>query len=360
MKKIIGLLLVLMLVSPMAALAEPTDAEYEKWATEHGYVKMDTVDATSSATAKKAGGVNYGAIEWDDELRIAAIKEILKGGVYLGDPAFAQDETGNNYREMYQLATCANNIPSNTNLELVMDASTLHLLGSSEANTGKTIEFQANPNVSVSWCRQLRVEEEETYNYYCSYGVQFNGKVTIYTADDLATPEGEAAIINLFDKYYPTLASTWVAYGAGLADKTTPEEIKAAKLAYITKSMSSGSMVLYEIVPTSIVITAPFLMNMSPSMANAGRFTAVQEGEDKYAYDLGLSDALLDKLVAFKAAYIATDAGKAEVEAYYTAGMYPTLDGYCATYGCPTSLDYALMETNAAGLKTQTTYVPAE
>ena len=183
MKKMLAMLLILALCLPTLAFAEITDEEGKAWAEAHGYVlnpeengyiKAEP-DILTSATQQKVGGVNYGAIEWTDELRVAAIKEFLKGGRYLGDPAFAQDETGYNYREMYQLATSHNNIPKNTNLELVLDADTLCLLGSSEANTGKTIEFQRNPKVSISWCRQLREEEEDTYNYYCSYGIQFDG-----------------------------------------------------------------------------------------------------------------------------------------------------------------------------------------
>ncbi len=384
--------LMLMSAFGCAAPAAPTDAEaptvseadYKAWAEANGYVYKPEEngyvlnpedkgyvlnpeengymallpDIVGSATLNKAGGVNYGAIEWDDELRVAAIKEFLKGGKYLGDPSFAQDETGNNYREMYQLATSYNNVPSNTNLELVLDAKSLHLIGSSEANTGKTLEFALNPNVSVSWCRQLRVEDEHLYNYYCSYGVQINGRVLIYTARDLEDPAKVEAILNCFDVYYPTLASTWGAYAAGFAGQTDAEAIRAAKLAYATKTLEAGSMVLYEIIPTEIIITAPFLMNMSPSMANAMRFTTVQEGDDKYAYDLGIDDAFMDKLIAFKNAYLATADGKAAVEAYYSAPMFAGLDGYCAQANMPTSKDLALMTTNAAGMKTQTTYVP--
>lgn len=342
------------------------DTPYADWAYTHGfvympeengYIKAET-DAISSATLAKQGGVNYGAIEWDSELQKSAIREFLKGGKYLGDPAFAQDETGNNYREMYQMATAYNNIPSNTNLEMVLDAKTLHLVGSSEAGTGKTIEFQKNPNVSISWCRQLRVEEEETYNYYGSYGVQIDGTVRVYTAADLETEEGQDALINVFDCYYPTLASTWQAYGAGLAGLTDEAAIREAKLAYIGTNLNAGSMVVYEIIPSRIVITAPFLMNMAPTMANASMNTTVQEGEDKYAYALGLSDEFIDALIAYKNAFMATEEGMAVVNEYYTTGMFPTLDSYCAAYGMPTSLEYALMDNNAAGLKTQTTYIP--
>ncbi len=315
-------------------------------------------DIVGSATLNKAGGVNYGAIEWDTELQEAAIREFLKGGKYLGDASFAQDETGYNYREMYQMATSYNNIPNNTNLEMVMDADTLHLIGSSEANTGKTIEFRHNPVVSISWVRQLRPEDEEKYNYYCSYGVTINGTVHIYSADDLATTEGQDALINCFDVYYPTLASTWGAYGAGLAGLTDEAAIREAKLAYITKTMEAGSMVVYEIIPSEIIITAPFIMNMAPTMANATTFTTVQDGGDRFNYDLGISDEFIDKLIEYKNEYLATEEGMKTVTDYYSSETYQAMDAYCAAYGSPTSLEYALMDNNAAGIKTQTTYIP--
>ena len=365
-QKFIALFLMLMLLVPAFAMAEVTDEQYAQWAVEHGYVlnpeengyiKLQP-DALSSATANKVGGVNYGAIEWSDELRVSAIKEFLKGGHYLGSADFAQDETGYNYREMYQMATSYNNVPYNTNLELVLDADSLNLLGVSEAGTSKTLQFMLNPYVSISWCRQLRPHEEDMYNYYCSYGVQYDGVVRVYTAKDLETKEGQDALINLFDKYYPTLASNWGAYSACFAGLTDEQAIREGKLAYITKSVTGGAMVIYEVIPTRIIITAPFLMNMSPSMANGGRFTQQQEGAPKYNYTLEISESFLDELVAFKNAYIATEEGLEAVKSYYSTGMYPMLDGLCATYGAPTSLDYALMTTNAAGIKTQTTYLP--
>ena len=349
-----------------------TDEQGAKWAEENGYVKVDSssgatassspdaeTDTTTSATEKQQGGVNYGAIEWDEPLQEAAIKEFLKGGKYIGDASLYQDDTGYNYREMYQMATVRNGKPVNTNLEMVLDASDLHLLGVSEAGTGKTQDFEKDPNVSISWVRQLHEEDEETYNYYCSYGVQYDGTVKIYTASDLETEEGQDALINLFDKYYPTLASTWAGYGASFADKTDADEIRTAKLEYITNTVSKGASVYYEIIPTKIVITAPFLMNLSPTMANAATFTTEMTGaSSRYNYSLGLTDAFIDKLVDYKAAFIADDTGKEEVTAYYSTGMFPTLDEYCKSMSVPTSLEYALDPTNAAGLKTQTTYLP--
>lgn len=140
----------------------------------------------------------------------------------------------------------------------------------------------------------------------------------VYTLDDLNTTEGQDALINLCDKYYPTLASIWAAYGKGLADVADAAALREAKLTYITNTLQRGSMVYYEVIPESIVITAPFLMNMAPTMSNASRFTQQQEGTPKYAYTLCLSESFLDKLVAYKAAYIGTEAGKAAVTEYYT------------------------------------------
>ena len=358
MKKLLSILLAAMMLLPCIAAAEMTDEELHAWAIANGYVKAE-VDALSSATTNKAGGVNFGAIEWTEELQVMAIKEFLKGGHYLGDATYAQDDSGWNYREMYQMATVYGGMPNNTNLELVLDVDSLCLLGVSEAGTSKTLHFNYNPNVSISWCRQLRPHEEDTYNYYCSYGVQYDGVVRIFNPADLETEEGKAKLLNLFDKYYPTLATSWMGYAATFAGLTDEAEITAAKLGYIEKQLKGGAMVIYEVVPTRIIITAPFLINMSPSMTNGVKFVNQQEGEKKYAYDLLLTESFLDALVDYKNAYLATEEGLAQVQEYYVTGMYPMLDGLCAQYGAPTSLQIAMMPTTAAGLKTQTTWEPA-
>ena len=358
MKKLLAILMIATLLLPALAMADMTEDELHAWALANGYVKAEA-DAVTSATVNKAGGVNFGAIEWTEELQVMAIKEFLKGGHYLGDATYAQDDSGWNYREMYQMATVSGNIPNNTNLELVLDSDSLCLLGVSEAGTAKTLHMQQNPNVSISWCRQLRPHEEETYNYYCSYGVQFDGVVRIFTPADMQTEEGKAKLLNLFDKYYPTLATSWMGYAATFAGLTDEAEITAAKLGYIEKQLNGGAMVIYEVVPNRIIVTAPFLINMSPQMINGINFVTQLEGEKKYAYDLLLTEEFLDALVAYKAAYIATEEGKAAVEAYYATGMYPMLDQYCANYGAPTSLQICMMPNTAAGLKTQTTWEPA-
>ena len=121
-----------------------------------------------------------------------------------------------------------------------------------------TIEFLRLPCPSVGPPAPLL--RRRSYNYLLSYGVQLAER-RVYTAADLKTTRGRMLITD--SKYYPTLASNWAAYSASFAG-STPEEIREGKLGYITSSISSGSMVVYEVSPTRIIITAPFLMNMAP------------------------------------------------------------------------------------------------
>lgn len=63
----------------------------------------------------------------------------------------------------------------------------------------------------------------------------------VYTLDDLNTTEGQDALINLCDKYYPTLASIWAAYGKGLADVADAAALREAKACSIVFKRLSRS-----------------------------------------------------------------------------------------------------------------------
>ena len=382
MKKYIALLLTFVMLFALCAcgaapaasaeetVKEPTDEEYAAWAEEHGYVldpeengylKLSPELATA-ATVSGVGGINFGCIDWSEDLQKAAVREWLKGGVTNVDPAQAQDDSGYNYRNMMQLATSYNNVPTNTNLELVLDIDSLHLLGISEAGTSKTIEFAENPNVCVAWSRQISVPEEEMgYNYYSSYGLSYYGQVKIYTSADLETEEGQNAVLNLFDRYYVTGASFWAGYTKAITDWSDEAAVREAKLAYITNTLASGSMVAYEIIPTRIVITCPFVILMAPVYMNAVKYGTVQEGDDKYGYDLGIRDEFFDLLIAYKAEWLKDEANVKALEEYYSAGRYQQLDAALAAAGMDfTHVSLAENPASVAGFKTQTTYVPAE
>ena len=78
MKKLLAILLAAMMLIPGIAAAEMTEDELHAWALANGYVKVGA-DAITSATTNKAGGVNFGAIEWTNDLQVMAIKEFLIG-----------------------------------------------------------------------------------------------------------------------------------------------------------------------------------------------------------------------------------------------------------------------------------------
>lgn len=385
MKKILAMLLALTMVfalcacgaAPTAAEApaeipavkEPTPEEYAAWAEangyvlnpeENGYAKLSPELATA-ATVSGVGGINYGCIDWSEDLQKAAVREFLKGGMINADPAHAQDDSGYNYRNMMQMATSYNNVPNNTNLELVLDIDSLSLLGVSEAGTSKTIEFAENPNVCVAWSRQISVPEEEAgYNYYGSYGLSFYGTVKIYTSADLETEEGQNAAINVFDRYYITGPEFWGPYTKGIEDWTDEAAVREAKLAYVTNTLAAGSMVAYEIIPTRIVVTCPAILLMAPQRSNALMYGTVQEGADKYGYELGIRDEFFDQMIAYKAEWMADEANAKAMEEYYAGPMFQMLDGALAGAGMETTnLQLAQNPDSAAGFKTQTTYTPA-
>lgn len=352
------------------AAKKPTDEEYAAWAEEHGYVlnpeengylKLSPELATA-ATVSGVGGINFGCIDWSEDLQKAAVREWLKGGVTNADPAQAQDDSGYNYRNMMQLATSYNNVPNNTNLELVLDIDSLHLLGISEAGTSTAAELAENPNVCVAWSRQISLPEEKMgYNYYSSYGLSYYGRVKLYTSADLETEDGQNAVLSLFDRYYVTGASFWPGYTKGVTGWNDKAAVREAKLAYITNALASGSMVAYEIIPTRIVITCPFVILMAPVHMNALEYGTVREVDDKYGYDLGISDEFFDMLIAYKAEWLKDKANVKALEEYYSATRYQQLDAALAAAGMDfTHVSLAENPASVAGFKTQTTYVPAE
>ena len=385
MRKIIATLLIVVLAASLIAcgatqapavaeapatvevVKEPTAEEYAAWAEANGYVlnpeengyMKRSPELATAATVSGVGGINYGCIDWTEDLQKAAVREWLKGGMINADPTQAQDDSGYNYRNMMQLATSYNNVPNCTNLELVLDIDSLSLLGVSEAGTSKTIEFAENPNVCVAWSRQISVPEEEAgYNYYGSYGLSFYGQVKIYSAADLETEEGQNAVLNLFDRYYITGASFWMGYTKGIEDWSNEAAVREAKLAYIANSMASGALVAYEIIPTRIVITCPAVLLMAPQYFNAVNYGTLKDG--KFGYELGIRGEFFQQLIDYKAEWMKDEANVKALEEYYGSAMFQMLDGALAGAGMEyTNLQLAQNPESVAGFKTQTTYTPA-
>ena len=271
-----------------------TSVNLDAWAKGQGYVKAEDfqmvtgADAITSATESGKGGINFGDMDLSDELKSELLLEYLKGAE-------------NNYREMYQIATSYNHVPTIGSVEYVLDPSDLSLFGSSETNTAKLNNMDLNPQVDLYWTRQIRAGDvcSEAVpvlpTYFMSYGVQFTGTYRRIVFAELSEEE-IPVFVNKARVYFATLSNT-----APYAEKSD-EDLYAF--------LCSSPMNFYQIVPTRIVITSPWFLNV---------------------YDTGysrqfISQELQDKLAAF------------------VAEKYPEAAGL-------TMLDFATF--SATGLKTQ-------
>ena len=245
-------------VTSNAVLAAAADAwlqilgaevDLDAWARGNGYVKAEDynmeagVDAVTSATVSGVGGINFGDVELSDELKRELILEYLKGAE-------------NNYREMYQIATSYNNVPTIGSVEYVLDPADMTLFGSSETNTAKLNNMNVNPSVDLYWTRQIREGDlcSEAMpilpTYFMSYGVEYVGTYRAIRFAELSEEEVPVFVAKARN-YFATLATT-----AQLAEMDDE-----ALYGYLCTS----PMNFYQIVPTRIVVTSPWFLNVYDS-----------------------------------------------------------------------------------------------
>ena len=272
------------------------DVNLDAWAKGNGYVKAEDfsmvtgVDAVTSATVSGQGGINFGDVDLSDELKTALILDYLKGAE-------------GNYREMYQIATSYNNVPTIGSVEYVLDPSDMTLFGSSETNTAKLNNMNLNPQVYLYWTRQIRAGDicSEAVpvlpSYFMSYGVEITGTYKPIRFAELSEEEIPVYVAKAH-YYFETLDTT--AQLAAMDDESL--------YAYLCQS----PMNFYQIVPSRIVVTSPWFLNV---------------------YDTGYARQFVDEEL------------QAELAAF-VGEKYPDAQGL-------TVLDFATF--SATGLKTQQT-----
>ena len=272
------------------------DVNLDAWAKGNGYVKAEDfsmvtgVDAVTSATVSGQGGINFGDVDLSDELKTALILDYLKGAE-------------GNYREMYQIATSYNNVPTIGSVEYVLDPSDMTLFGSSETNTAKLNNMNLNPQVDLYWTRQIRAGDicSEAVpvlpSYFMSYGVEITGTYKPIRFAELSEEEIPVYVAKAH-YYFETLDTT--AQLAAMDDESL--------YAYLCQS----PMNFYQIVPSRIVVTSPWFLNV---------------------YDTGYARQFVDEEL------------QAELAAF-VGEKYPDAQGL-------TVLDFATF--SATGLKTQQT-----
>ena len=253
MKKTIAIILSLLTVLSCTAVAfaenAAADTDPKAWAESNGYFKGEDyymqpgVDAITSATESGVGGINFGDIDLSDELKKELILEYLKGAE-------------NNYREMYQIATSYNNVPTIGSVEYVLDPADLSLFGSSESNTAKLNNMAINPQVDLYWTRQIRAGDICSEGmpilptYFMSYGVEITGTYRNIVFAELSEDE-IPVFVSKARTYFATLSNT--AKYAEMSDEELYD--------YLCKS----PMNFYQIVPSRIVVTSPWFLNVFDS-----------------------------------------------------------------------------------------------
>ena len=225
------------------------DVNLDALAKGQGYVKAEDyqmvtgVDAITSATESGVGGINFGDIDLSDEMKQALILDYLKGAK--GD-----------YREMYQIATSYNNVPTIGSVEYVLDPSDMTLFGSSESNTAKLNNMNLNPNVDLYWTRQIRVGDicSEAMpvlpSYFMSYGVEITGTYKPIRFAELSEEEIPVYVAKAH-YYFETLDTT--------------AQLAAMDNDALYQYLCASPMNFYQIVPTRIVVTSPWFLNVYDS-----------------------------------------------------------------------------------------------
>lgn len=253
------------------------------WAAENGYVKasaynINTVDALSSATQTGEGGLNFGTVEWSDDLKKEAIMEYLKGD------ASALYEDGYNHRNMFSIAASFNNKPVIGSVEFAMTEDFRFVAGS-EANTEKLNAMQQNPYVSLYWTKQLR-DEDGMPSYFYSYGVEIQGVVSFF---DWTKPVDQ--LTEEIAKTRNYFRSMGAAYGKYF-DETVEGYMDDAAL---VERMSMSPTTYYEVIPLKIIITSPYMLFM---MNQGGTYAVINTATGQWVPYSFISTDLLNKMAA--------------------------------------------------------------
>lgn len=280
MKKTIVLLLICLFCFSGCKQAETVDPAV--WAQENGYVKasdynLDTVDEITSATSTGEGGLNFGTVEWSDDLKKAAIKEYLKGD------ESALFDSGYNLRNMMQIATSYNNRPIIGSVEFVMNDDFSFTAGS-EKNTEKLNAMMINENVALYWTKQFR-DSDNMPSYFYSYGVEVQGKAVFYNWD--AQGEELTNAISDVRNYFKTMGMQYGKYFNESADGYLDD-------AALVEKMKSSGTVYYKVVPDKIIITSPYMLFM---MNNQGKIQIINTNNGQWEDYPFVSDELLNMMM---------------------------------------------------------------
>lgn len=152
------------------------------------------VDSISGATEKREATSGAFSLMKTEEGR-ALLIDMARSFIWTGDSVF-NGKTVKGGRQMFSIATSYNNIPESITAELTPEyfpeTGSFLFYGTTAKDSGKILRARkSGTGVSVAWVKQIRDSEVKNYgwNYYDSYGIQFDADVEVITSDDLNTKD---------------------------------------------------------------------------------------------------------------------------------------------------------------------------
>lgn len=291
-KKMISLALRALLLTGCArketsspSLSEPTtNSEASKDSDNSSASSSSDGDIEAGATETGQGGLNFGDVDWSDDLKKEALDTYLSG-------------IGDNHRERRQIATLSNGKPQIASVEYYRDTNNHWFFGSSESVTGKVLDRKKDPDVALYWTRQLRAaDRSRAPNYFTSYGVEIIGTANFYTTEQVnALPTSEkASVIAIARGYYKSRGAQYKKFydetAEGYRDDAT----------FVTYVFGSTTNTPYIIKPTKIILTSPYLLFIERVDGEEGEYHyAFKQDQRTLGEYTFLPKAFLDKLLNF-------------------------------------------------------------
>lgn len=241
-------------------------------------------EVETGATDTGVGGLNFGDVDWSEDLKKEAVATYLSG-------------IGGNHREMMQIATVSAGKPQIASVEYYLDVATNWFFGSSETGTGKVMDMKKDGNVALYWTRQLRAEDMTMApNYFVSYGVEVQGMANFYTVDQVNALEAseKSKVITIARGYYQSMGAQYKKYYDATAEGYMDDAT------FVSTVFGSQATTPYIIKPSKIVITSPYLLfvaRVEDASKDGGYYYAFQQGQMTLSEFTFLPKAFLDKLL---------------------------------------------------------------
>lgn len=276
------------------------------------------VEAISGATQKREATSGAFVLTKTPEGK-KLLSDMAHDFLYTGPSSFDGKKIGGG-RNMYGIATSYGNRPENITAELTMDYSPetgkFIFYGTTAKDSGKILRAsKSGTGVSVSWVKQLRENEikDHGYNYYDSYGVQFDGPVEVITSDSINTgnPAKDKAALKKLEQIMSKSLTTIKEWNLlwKFDPKLTPQELEKAKEQAIRDFMSYEDV--YIVDPKKMIIIGYFYRPLMVNPKNAFVYPDYTIDSSKKGFNLKASEGYKKALRDTNCAYTVSKEGRA-------------------------------------------------